>query len=195
MKLSTAKAFCEEPTERQNITGTWVFLSAQPTLNASAAIGNVGEALRPRSVRRRCCALPQPSERVIEPTAVRKSKAVGMPSAPERGLEPQGGLRAVAVVLDVLLARPHQLDRLAERLGHLDRLTQLIVDRAPPEAAAEIAVVNEHVARIDAPDLRRQFQRGVRRLRADPGVDPLGTPMRPSRSAAPSARGRDAGAS
>jgi len=35
MKLSTAKAFCDEPTERQNMTGTWVFLRLTPTLSAS----------------------------------------------------------------------------------------------------------------------------------------------------------------
>jgi len=35
MKLSTAKAFCDEPTERQNITGTCVFLSRQSTFNGS----------------------------------------------------------------------------------------------------------------------------------------------------------------
>ena len=36
MKLSTAKAFCDEPTERQNITGTWVFFRGKSTFSASA---------------------------------------------------------------------------------------------------------------------------------------------------------------
>ncbi len=45
MKLSTAKAFCELPTERQNITGTWVFLRMQSTLRLATAIGQVGQAL------------------------------------------------------------------------------------------------------------------------------------------------------
>ena len=37
MKLSSAKAFCELPTERQNMTGTWVFFRMQSTFTLATA--------------------------------------------------------------------------------------------------------------------------------------------------------------
>jgi hypothetical protein len=78
MKLSTANAFCDEPTERQNITGTCVFFITASTLSASLRYGvlarpSTAEGSMPSP-------LAQPSEREIDPTAVRKSSAIGMPS-------------------------------------------------------------------------------------------------------------------
>ena len=37
MKLSMKKPFCEEPTPRQNETGTWLFFSSTPTSRAGSA--------------------------------------------------------------------------------------------------------------------------------------------------------------
>ena len=87
-----------------------------------------------------------PLERWIEPTAILASNATGMPSAPERRLQPHRRLRAVTVVRHVLFARPHQLDRLADLLGDQDRLAHFVVIAAAAEATAEEAVVDGDVA-------------------------------------------------
>ncbi len=125
MKLSTAKAFCDEPTERQNITGTWVFLSATSTLSASTSIGRVDEPFD----RLRFDAVDDlaPAERARDRAdsgaeVERCRRAVVF----EGGAHLQRRLRAIAVALDVLLARPDQLDRPLERLRDLDRLTQFV---------------------------------------------------------------------
>ena len=60
-----------------------------------------------------------------------------VPSAAKPGLEADRRLRAIAVVADVLLARPDQLDRLADRLADRDRLDHLVGAQPAAEAAAE----------------------------------------------------------
>ena len=79
MKLSTAKAFCEEPTERQNITGTCVFLSAHADVQRAGAIGNVDQPFDGAGARRRSDLAP--SERARD--------------RPDRGAKIEAGRRAV----------------------------------------------------------------------------------------------------
>ena len=84
-------------------------------------------------------------------------------------------LRAIAIVPHVLLARPDQLDRLAARPWRRHRLDQFVVDRTPSEAAAEIAIMDIHLLRLQRrPTWRRAAAAIVGRLRADPDVDPVG---------------------
>ena len=93
---------------------------------------------------------------------------------PERGLHAYGGLRPIAVLRHVLLARPHQLHRLADLFGDQDRLPHLVVDRAASEAAAEEAVVDVDLLGLEAGGGGRLTDSAHRRLRADPDVEFVG---------------------
>ena len=110
----------------------------------------------------------------------------------EAGAEADRRLRAVTVVLDVLLARPDQLDRRADRLGSPrppGRSSSFTARR--PKPPPRIAVVDVDIAPARHRNLRRQRaapRRGIacraRHRRA------LAAHARCS-SAAPSSRGRD----
>jgi hypothetical protein len=90
------------------------------------------------------------------------------PGAPLRGR-----LRPVAVVLDVLLAGPHQLDRLAHGLGHRHGLRGLVGTAPAAEAAADEVDVDEGLFRRDAGRRGRRGQHRRRRLGRDPHVEPI----------------------
>jgi len=84
------------------------------------------------------------------------------------------GLRPVSVVADIFFPRPDQLDRLARRLRHGDRLDQLVIDRAPAEAAAEEAIVDEDALGRQAAGLGGEAERRLGILRSEPDIDPVG---------------------
>ena len=95
----------------------------------------------------------------------------------ERRLQPHRRLRPVAVVRHVFFARPHQLHRLADLLGDQDRLPHLVVDRAPAEAAAEEAIVDDDLLGLEAGSGRRLPDGAHRRLRAEPDIELVGLQM------------------
>ena len=90
----------------------------------------------------------------------------------QRSPEADRRLRPVAVLADVLLAAPDQLDRPPDRLGDRHRLHQLVVHRAPAEPAAQIAGVDLHRRLGHARRLGRELQRRLGVLRSHPDVDP-----------------------
>ena len=96
----------------------------------------------------------------------------------EPRLEADGGLGPVPIVPHVLLARPDQLDRLADRLADLDRLADFVGIEPAAEAAAGKRVVDVDVFRSHARSPRGELQRGIGILRADPDVDAIGLHMR-----------------
>ena len=70
-------------------------------------------------------------------------------------------------------------DRAADGLRDLDRLGELVIDRAPAEAAAEKGVVNEdRLCGSTPPALAASAIADFGRLRAHPDVDAVGPPMR-----------------
>ena len=164
------KAFCEEPTERQKPTGIWVFLSMHADAQIRDSVAGVGDAfdrLRLDAVWHLVHA-DRALDRADRDLGVERHRhAVGA----ERGLQPHRGLRPVAVVRHVLFARPHQLDRLADLLGDQNGLAHFVVIAAASEAAAEEAVVDGDLLRLEAGGRRRQPQRAHRDLRADPDVE------------------------
>ena len=99
------KALCELPTERQNNTGIWVFLSTQSTL----VLATVGIGRKPLDRHRLDAVLDlaQPSERSSEPTAVRMPGDEHAVRA-EPGRHADRRLRAVAVGTHVLFAGPQK---------------------------------------------------------------------------------------
>ena len=118
-------------------------LQVDADLQRLGAIGTVGAGPRPPAARRRSSACAQPSERVIEPTAVRKSKPAGDPSSRERRAQPERGLRAIAIVRMSSSRVQISLTGLPTAFETSTAWTQFVVDRAPAEAAAEEAIVNE----------------------------------------------------
>ena len=84
-------------------------------------------------------------------------------------------LRPVAVVLDVLFARPDQLDRpLRRALATVTAWRTSSLSRAAAEAAAEEAVVDVDLLRLTPVTFGRSGERAFRVLRADPDVDAIG---------------------
>ena len=94
------------------------------------------------------------------------------------GAHLQRRLRPVTIRADILLARPDDFDRPLEGLGDLDRLDQLVIDRAPAEPAAEETIVDVDRARVDPARLGRKRQRRLGRLGAHPDVNAVRAPMR-----------------
>ena len=101
----------------------------------------------------------------------------GRPVLAQSRTHAKRSLRAIAIGADVLFARPDELDRTLQRLRHLDRLGQFVVDRATAKPAAEEAIVDEDGFRIDPARFRGVGERRLGRLRAHPDVDPVFPPM------------------
>jgi hypothetical protein len=99
-------------------------------------------------------------------------------------------LRAEHAVGDVLLARPHELHRTADRLGDRRALGGIVAERTPAEAAAHVALVHGHVRGLEPERLRHLVARGIGRLAAFPDFRLVAgrADADPRRSAAPSAR-------
>ena len=93
------------------------------------------------------------------------------PIGAEAGLEADRGLRAVAALAHVLLARPDQLHGLADQLADVHRLHQFIVAQPAAEAAAREGVVDMDVRRLHAGRLGGELERAVGVLGADPDID------------------------
>ena len=75
-------------------------------------------------------------------------------------------------MLGVLLAGPHQLDRLRDFLGDHDRLADEFLDgAAPAEAAAEHGAMNDDLVVRYAGGKRRRHERGRRILGRHPDFD------------------------
>ena len=81
-------------------------------------------------------------------------------------------LRAVIAAADVVLARPHRLDRNARHLGDVNRLGNEVGGgiRAPAEPAAQELRVDEDVLRRDAGDFRCDHLVHGLELRAGPDL-------------------------
>ena len=68
----------------------------------------------------------------------------------EAGGEAVVVVRPVHVVLDVLLAAPHDLDRVLRLLGNQRRLDDEVELEPPSEAAAQEVIVDAHLLRFQA---------------------------------------------
>ena len=73
----------------------------------------------------------------IEDPAKRLLQATGLPSCVEAGGQPVDEHGSIHVVLDVFLARPHDLDRTVDLLGDLDGSDDAVGLEPPAEAAAD----------------------------------------------------------
>ncbi len=92
------------------------------------------------------------------------------------GIEPGAQLhqarRAVLIVLQILLARPEELDRhAAQRPRDAHRLPDIILRQSPTECAARLHAVHVHVGRRHGCGLRRGRVRGFGVLRRGPDID------------------------
>ena len=75
MKLSMKKAFCEEPTERQNIDRHMRVLEHAADAQVRDPVGGVGEAFDRLRLEAASARRLMPVERWIEPTAICASNA------------------------------------------------------------------------------------------------------------------------
>ena len=85
------------------------------------------------------------------------SSAIGVPSGRKARLEADRRLRAVAVVADVLLARPDSFTGLPTALRDRDRLGDLVGPQRRPKPPPEKRVVDEDVLGLHAGGLRREL--------------------------------------
>ena len=90
------------------------------------------------------------------------------------GLEADHRVRPELILAGILFARPDKLHRPLNRFGDGDGLFDLVVCVAAAEAAAEEAVVDIDLLRLQAGCLRRRFECLTRVLRSDPHVEPVG---------------------
>ena len=118
-----------------------------------------------------------PTDAKIDEVTTRIDHAVGMPSAPTRGLEGDHRVRTEFVLAGVLFARPDKLHRPLHRFGDGDGLLDLVVGVAAAETAADEAVVDIDLLRLQAGGLGRRLERLVRRLRSEPDIEPVGLQM------------------
>ncbi len=82
---------------------------------------------------------------------------------------------AIDVVLGVLLARPHDLDRAIHLLGDLHGLGDAVYIQTPAEAAAEVLVVNLNLFLRQTGNLCRRHLGTNRDLSTDPDIAPIFT--------------------
>ena len=83
-------------------------------------------------------------------------------------------VRPVHVVLDVLLAAPHDLDRVFGLLGNQRCLDDEVELEPSPEAAAQQVIVNAHLLNLQSERLCHGLLRDGGDLRADPDVAAVG---------------------
>ena len=95
------------------------------------------------------------------------------------GGEPCHAAGPVEIMADILLARPHHLDRRIDFFGDQHRLTDILLYRcAPAEAAAQHHAVDHNLIVRHAGSDGGGHKRGRGALRRRPNLDPLGRDMR-----------------
>ena len=90
------------------------------------------------------------------------------------GADPVVVVGPVHVVLDVLLAAPHDLHRIFRLLGDERRLHDEVELEPAAEAAAEQMIVEAHLLRLQSERLGDGHLRDGRDLRADPDIAAVG---------------------
>ena len=178
MNASTTKPLTEAPTDRQKPNGMPGSVSVYSIRMFGMSYGQRRRAVdrdEVDAVRRQAAdALHQ---RLLD-DALHERR----PACPAASTAPHirdVGDRTVEVVLHVVFARPHDLDRLADGLRGLDRVGDEVGLAAPAESAAEVRRVNLDLVR-----------RQARWRRSPPGATrsvPASAPRRRSRSARTSA--------
>src|SRR3974390_231674 len=116
--------------------------------------------------------MPKPGTRpwTNDGPASRTFPAIGMPSAP--GAQPRHAERPIIIVLDVLLARPQELDRDIDLLGDHHRLAdEFLNGGAAAEAPAQERAMDHDLVVRHAGGAGRRCQRGHRLLRRHPDFD------------------------
>ena len=175
MNASTAKPWNDAPTERQNPNGMPGSVSVYSIRTFGIVVGQVRRAVERDEIdavrRQPADALHQ---RLLHEALLEHRRRAG---GVERAPHPRVADRTVVVVLDVVLAGPHDLHRLADGLRRLHGVDDEVGLAAAAEPAAHIGGVNLHLV-----------GRQPRRARSRPGATPSGPASARRRRSRPRAR-------
>jgi hypothetical protein len=100
-----------------------------------------------------------------------------MPLLIEAGGHPVEPIGPIHVVLDVFLARPHDLDRTVNVFGDLNRASDAVDLEPPAESAADQVIVDRDFFQRQTGSLRRRRLGSRQHLGADPDFTAIVTDM------------------